>query len=111
MTGPGSFTPEWVMVGRRIDGGRYRLQASRELPGAEFGLKEANWASEWTLNAVMKQMITVDGESYGDCLAQLMIIWRDLGQREVAATERKTLLGRKMLPAAEGPPYTTGPAS
>lgn len=75
--GPGMLDkPEWIMVGTRIDRGKYRLYASRNLPRAEF---EAQWTNAdgatWGLAASLTQMLIIDRDSYGECLAYLMTVW------------------------------------
>lgn len=75
--GPGMLgKPDWIMVGMKIDRGKYRLYASRTLPRAEF---EAQWTTAdgatWGLTASLTQMLIIDRDSYGECLAYLMTVW------------------------------------
>ena len=85
---PGSLDPEWVMAGVDVPAGK-RLYASRDLKGSAFqvAVDEHLNGEGWHLSTVMCRMLVITRPTYGECLAELMRIWRnwDNEERELPA--------------------------
>jgi hypothetical protein len=84
----GELDPEWVMVGVDVPAGK-RLYASRDLKGSAFAVAvDENWNGDgWHLTTTMQRMLVITKPTYGECLAELMRIWRnwDNAGRELPA--------------------------
>lgn len=89
----GALNPEWVMVGVDVPAGK-RLYASRDLKDSAFQLAvDQHLNGEgWHLDTTMQRMLIITKPTYGECLAELMMIWQnwDNAGRELPA-------GREMV--------------
>jgi hypothetical protein len=74
----GELDPEWVMAGVDVPAGK-RLYASRDLKGSAFELAvdEHMNGEGWHLSTVMQKMLVITKPTYGECLAELMLIWQN----------------------------------
>lgn len=74
----GELDPEWAMVGVDVPAGK-RLYASKDLKGSAFAVAvDAHLNGEgWHLTTVMQNMLVITKPTYGECLAELMRIWRN----------------------------------
>ena len=76
---PGSLDPEWAMVGVDVPAGK-RLYASRDLKGSAFAVaaqEHSYTADGWHLTTTMQRMLVITKPTYGECLAELMMIWQN----------------------------------
>lgn len=75
----GELDPEWVMAGVDVPAGK-RLYASRDLKGSAFAVaaqEHSYTADGWHLTTTMQRMLVITKATYGECLAELMTIWRN----------------------------------
>jgi hypothetical protein len=88
----GELDPEWAMVGVDVPAGK-RLYASRDLKDSAFAVaaqEHSYTADGWHLTTTMQRMLVITKPTYGECLAELMRIWRNWDNE------------RRELPAATG---------
>ena len=81
--------PQAVLVFAKVDAG-WRLYASREVPTAAFDVRSAEEHTmtdpRWAIDAEMKNMLVITKPSQGECLAELIQLWKNRDQ--AAAIER-----------------------
>ena len=70
------------MVGVDVPAGK-RLYASKDLKGSAFeaAMDAYGNGDGWHLTTTMQHMLVITRPTYGECLAELMRIWAELGQR------------------------------
>jgi hypothetical protein len=75
---PGELDPEWVMAGVDVPAGK-RLYASKDLKGSAFevAMDEHFNGDGWHLTTTMQKMLVITKPTYAECLAELMVIWRN----------------------------------
>jgi hypothetical protein len=74
----GELDPEWVMCGVDVPAGK-RLYASKDLKGSAFAVAMDQYGNGdgWHLTTTMCHMLVITKPTYGECLAELMRIWRN----------------------------------
>ena len=74
----GELDPEWVMVGVDVPAGK-RLYASKDLKGSAFAVAMDQYGNGdgWHLTTTMCHMLVITKPTYGECLAELIRIWRN----------------------------------
>lgn len=113
---PSTGTPRFVMVGTDKPGGGVRLHASRDIRERELRWGVATdrhgTATGWHIDAEMRQVLVIDGATYGEAFARLFEIWENHDRIEARELEREQA-GRE-LPAggtkAPAAAASSGPA-
>lgn len=93
---PSTGTPKFVMVGIDRPDGTVRLYASRDIPGAHWGMRDELTASggigevAWHVDATMKNVLIIDKPTWGEAFARAFEIWanQDRAQAELEAEQQ-----------------------